>query len=113
MNPRQRMRVSNGHATKYLLQQKYNHIWLKAHTRFKDKVQCQDVRYYALDLWNLYDGLCFDSKGVLWAIQIKTNAWAKASDIIEFQKDHKIKCIVLNVKKQGSRWYVHERKYAY
>ena len=111
MHNRQRMRISNGHATKYLLQRGYNHIWLKAHTKFKDKVQCQDTRYYALDLWNLYDGLCFDTKGILWAIQIKTNAWAKASDIITFQKDHKIKPIVLNVKKEGSRWKVFERKY--
>ena len=105
------MRISNGHATKYLLQRGFDNIWLKPHTRFKDKVQCQTTRYYALDLWNLYDGLCFDTKGVLWAIQIKTNAWAKASDIITFQKDHKIKCIVLNVKKEGSRWKVFERKY--
>ena len=105
------MRISSGHATKYLLQRGFDNIWLKAHTKFKDKVQCQDTRYYALDLWNLYDGLCFDTKGVLWAIQIKTNAWAKASDIIKFQKDHKIKCIVLNVKKQGSRWKVYERIY--
>ena len=105
------MRISNGHATKFLLKNGYNQIWLKAHTKFKDKVQCQDSRYYALDLWNLFDGLCFDSKGYLWAIQIKTNAWAKASDIVDFQKNYKIKSIVLNVKKSGSRWKVLERKY--
>lgn len=105
------MRISNGHATKFLLKNGYNQIWLKAHTKFKDKVQCQDSRYYALDLWNLFDGLCFDSKGYLWAIQIKTNAWAKASEIIDFQKNYKIKSIVLNVKKSGSRWKVLERKY--
>lgn len=105
------MRISNGHATKFLLKNGYNQIWLKAHTKFKDRVQCQDSRYYALDLWNLFDGLCFDSKGYLWAIQIKTNAWAKASEIIDFQKNYKIKSIVLNVKKSGSRWKVLERKY--
>ena len=105
------MRISNGHATKFLLKNGYNQIWLKAHTKFKDRVQCQDSRYYALDLWNLFDGLCFDSKGYLWAIQIKTNAWAKASDIVDFQKNYKIKSIVLNVKKSGSRWKVLERKY--
>lgn len=105
------MRISNGHATKFLLKNGYNQIWLKAHTKFKDRVQCQDSRYYALDLWNLFDGLCFDSKGYLWAIQIKTNAWAKASDIVDFQKSYKIKSIVLNVKKSGSRWKVLERKY--
>jgi len=105
------MRISNGHATKYLLQQEYNHIWLKAHTKFKDTVVCKNHKYRALDLFNLFDGLCFDSKGFLWAIQVKTNAWAKASDIIDFQKDHRIKSIVLNVKKQGSRWNVFERKY--
>ena len=111
MHNRQRMRISNGHAIKYLLKHGYDHIWLKAHTKFKDKVQCQDSRYYALDLWNLYDGLCFDSKGNIWAIQIKTNAWAKASEIIEFQKNHKIKSLVLNVKKDGSRWKVLQRLY--
>lgn len=105
------MRISNGHATKFLLKNGYNQIWLKAHTKFKDRVQCQDSRYYALDLWNLFDGLCFDSEGYLWAIQIKTNAWAKASEIIDFQKNYKIKSIVLNVKKSGSRWKVLERKY--
>ena len=111
MHNRQRMRISNGHAIQYLLEQKYNHIWLKAHGKFKDRIVCQDTKYYALDLWNLYDGLCFDPKGFLWAIQIKTNAWAKAKPIIDFQKDHKIKCIVLNVKKIGSRWKVFERLY--
>ena len=111
MHNRQRMRISNSHAVQHLLQQKYNHIWLKAHTKFKDRVVCQDHKYYALDLWNLYDGLCFDSKGFLWAIQVKTNAWAKAKPIIDFQKVYKIKCIVLNVKKVGSRWKVFERLY--
>ena len=111
MHNRQRMRISNGHAIQHLLQQEYSHIWLKAHTKFKDRIVCKDSKYYALDLWNLYDGLCFDTEGFLWAIQVKTNAWAKAKPIIDFQKDHKINCIVLNVKKIGSRWKVFERLY--
>ncbi len=89
MNPRQRMRFSNRKAVNYLLSKGYDDIWLKPHGRRHDLVYTQGEWYRALDLWNLFDGICFDKDGNAIFIQIKTNAWAAEKPIKDFICDKK------------------------
>ena len=43
----------------WLLKNGYDEIWLKAHGRRQDLVYNRGEWYRALDLWNLFDGICF------------------------------------------------------
>ena len=61
MNTRQRMRFSNRKAVLWLLESGYDEIWLKPHIRRSDLVYTVGEWYRALDLWNLFDGICFDA----------------------------------------------------
>ena len=83
------MRSSNRKAVLWLLKNGYDDIWLKAHGRRLDLIYTTGEWYRALDLWNLYDGICFDDIGRIILIQIKTNSWAKAEPIREFLKSKK------------------------
>ena len=112
MNTRQRMRVSNRKAVLHLLKNGYDDIWLKPHGRRHDLVYNTGEWYRALDLWNLFDGVCFNEEGEAIFFQIKTNAWAKASPIIDFLADKKnLKVLVVNVRGKGRKWDILVRKY--
>ena len=111
MNNRQRMRSSNRKAVLHLLKLGYDDIWLKPHTRRHDLIYTTGEWYRALDLWNLFDGVCFDSNGNLVLLQIKTNAWASKKRVEEFLSDKKnLKVLVINVK-YGKMWTVEVREY--
>ena len=73
----------------WLLKNGYDEIWLKSHTRRTDLVYTVGEWYRALDLWNLFDGICFDHDNNIVMLQIKTNAWAKEKPLKQFAKDHK------------------------
>ena len=111
MNPRQRMRQSNRYATEYLLQHGATDVWLKRHTRFHDIHYTPGGKYVALDLFNLWDGICIRDKLICF-IQIKTNRWASEQPILKWAKTVSGCMIsVINVRKKGSRWLVFERTY--
>lgn len=97
MNPRQRMRWSNRKAVEFLLDNGYDQIWLKPHTRRKDLIYTQGTWYRALDLWNLFDGICFSQTGDIFFLQIKTNRWAEEEPILKFISKRKINVIIINV----------------
>ena len=112
MNPRARMRASNRKAVLYLLKNGYDEIWLKAHGRRQDLVYTRGEWYRALDLWNLFDGICFDSDNNIIMLQIKTNAWAKTIPLQTFADTHNnIKVLSINVKGEGRKWIVYTREY--
>ena len=96
MNNRERMRASNKLAVKHLLANNFDDIWLKAHSARNDMVYCQDRKYLATDLWNLFDGICF-GKNRAYYIQVKTNSWAAEEPILKFLKTHSVNVIVVNV----------------
>jgi hypothetical protein len=106
MNNRERMRASNKLAVNHLLKNGYDEIWLKPHTARNDLVYCQDRKYLATDLWNLFDGICFGedlievdetNRNKAYYIQVKTNAWAAEEPILKFLKTHSVNVIVINV----------------
>ena len=112
MNSRQRMRFSNRKAVNWLLENGYDDIWLKAHTKRTDLVYTLGEWYRALDLWNLFDGICFDKGGNLILLQIKTNAWAKEQPFIDFLSNKKhLKILSINVKGKNRKWEVKTRDY--
>jgi hypothetical protein len=106
------MRFSNRKAVLWLLKNGYDEIWLKPHIRRTDLVYTAGEWYRALDLWNLFDGICFNDGGDLILIQIKTNAWASAKPISDWLKDkNNLIVLVINVKGKGKKWDVMVRKY--
>ena len=56
MNRRDRMRASNSLVRQQLLNDGFDKIWFKAHTRKLDWTFTQDGNYQSIDLWNLFDG---------------------------------------------------------
>lgn len=100
------MRKSNKYAVEHLLENGFDHIWLKSHTRFNDYVYCKDQTYEAKDIWNLFDGICIKD-GCLYFIQVKTNTWAPQEPILKFiEKVDKMRALSINVHKKKGRWYV-------
>jgi hypothetical protein len=106
------MRFSNRKAVLWLLKNGYDEIWLKPHIRRTDLVYTAGEWYRALDLWNLFDGICFNDEGDLILIQIKTNSWAAAKPISDWLKDkNNLIVLVINVKGKGKKWDIMVRKY--
>jgi len=105
-NPRQRMRESNIRVRKWLLLNKFDQIFFKMHIRNQDTVYTQKGNYKALDLWNLFDGICFDKDDNIVFFQVKTNAWAKQEPMVQFCKKYKVSAMSFNVKKKDGRWSV-------
>uniref|UniRef100_A0AAT9JA81 ORF72 n=1 Tax=Nitrosopumilaceae spindle-shaped virus TaxID=3065433 RepID=A0AAT9JA81_9VIRU len=90
------MRASNLLVRKWLLENEYDEIWFKPHSKRNDLVFTQKGNYLATDLWNLFDGMCF-KYGTLWFLQNKTNAWAKEKPIRDFIKRHPLNVLIFNV----------------
>ena len=98
MHNRQRMRASNLLVRKWLLENKFDNIWFKPHSKRNDLVFTQNGNYLAIDLWNLFDGICFTEFGGIVFLQIKTNSWAKEKPIRDFlKKTHDLRVMVFNV----------------
>ena len=116
MNPRQRMRASNKLVREFLLKSGHDQIWFKAHTKFHDTIYTQDGKYNALDLWNLFDGICFDRYNQIVFLQMKTNGWAKDQPLLDFVEkyDH---CRILSInvnntlKRQNGKYEVRVRAF--
>ena len=93
MNNRLRMRASNKLVRFWLLENGYDDIWFKAHSKRNDLVFTQKGNYLATDIWNLFDGIC-TGYGKIFFLQMKTNSWAKSEPILNFVK--KTNCNVLS-----------------
>lgn len=92
------MRASNLLVRQWLLENGYDEIWFKAHTKRNDLVFTQKGKYPATDLWNLFDGICFNKWGLIVFLQMKTNAWAKEKPIGDFlYKHHELRVLSFNV----------------
>lgn len=91
------MRTSNKMVREFLLKQKFDHIWFKRHTKRSDVIYTQRGSYWASDLWNLFDGMCFAPTGAIVFLQMKTNNWAKEEPIKNFVKKHKVVILSFNV----------------
>lgn len=106
-NPRDRMRLSNTRVRKWLLYHKFDQIFFKMHIRKQDTIFTQKGNYKALDLWNLFDGICFDENNRIAFFQVKTNAWAKEKPMLEFHKKYGLQILSFNVKKgTDGKWSV-------
>jgi hypothetical protein len=115
-NNRQRMRISNKRIREWLLENNYNDIWFKAHTKRNDRVYTQSGTYLATDLWNLFDGICFDVKRDIVFLQMKTNAWPKEEPIKKWVSQNCYKVLVLNctnkLRESKGKWMIKVRDYS-
>ena len=113
MNNRLRMRASNKLVREWLLQNGYDEIWFKPHSKRNDLVFTQKGNYMAQDLWNLFDGICFNRYGKIRFLQMKTNNWAKQDPLINFSKKHDVSILSFNVsnkiKSSGGKYKVFVR----
>lgn len=109
------MRASNKLVRTWLLENNYDQIWFKPHGKRNDYVFTQRGNYMAQDIWNLFDGICFDMVGTVIFLQMKTNNWASESEFKKFTNNHSIKILSFNVtnqlKESKGRWKVFEREY--
>jgi len=93
------MYVSNKKARTWFLNNGYDHVWFKRHTKRKDLVFTKSGAYSATDLWNLFDGICLTKDNVPCFFQVKTNAWPKMQPLRDFKNGNSFEIICINVKK--------------
>tara|TARA_B100000029_G_scaffold90683_1_gene80492 strand:+ start:1218 stop:1556 length:339 start_codon:yes stop_codon:yes gene_type:complete len=112
MNPRERMRRSNAKAVEWLLKNGYTEVWLKPHGLRQDKVyRANGDHYWALDLWNQWDGICIKDGEVVF-IAIKTNKWQSDKQIRSWMQDKfGIHALAINVKLSVRKYIVDVRHY--
>lgn len=120
---RARMRATNKMVRDMLLEYGFDEIWFKSHTARNDLIYTQKAThdykkpsgYYATDLWNLFDGMCW-GKDELYFLQMKTNSWAAEKPIKDFLKKRNGKVMVFNVtnklKECKGKWKVFFREYS-
>ena len=112
LNNRQRMRESNRRVREWMLENKFDQIYFKAHTKRTDLIYTQKGNYRAIDLWNLFDGICFNELNEIVFFQVKTNLWAKPIPINEFCEKYGLVVLSFNVKKDPTgKWDVLMRAY--
>jgi len=116
------MKISNKRARDYFFDLGYNWICFKPHTKRIDTAwnrksngfETRDYITYYTDHFNIFDGYMLRD-GLVW-FQVKTNAWAKASDVISACKNTKCPAIVVNVtnklKKCKGKYKVFSREYS-
>lgn len=111
------MRISNQKAIRWLIDNGYDDIHVFSPTKRKDNVYFNKEkasetklayavptkndpriwRYLATDVWNLWDAACFKEGQEYW-VQIKTNAWAPETPILDWLKDKRnMAAICINV----------------
>lgn len=94
MNRRQRMYATNKYARDWLIENGYDMIWLKRHEDLR-KAKNQETyytksgNYFMTDIYNLFDGMCFDSNGTLTLLQISTTSFHKKEPYQQFMQGKK------------------------
>ena len=115
INTRQRMRISNSMARKWMLDDGYTFIWFKPHGKRKDWVFTPDGNYRWLDLWGLLkntDTIDGSDWYKIIPFQVKTNRWAEEKPLTTWLNGKDVDHIlVVNVKGVKGKWKVMNRKY--
>jgi hypothetical protein len=112
MNKRARMNYSNRKVVQWLQTKGYDHIWLKPHRDPRKKYNHELVYrtngmfYTQLDIWNLFDGICFDKEGRVWFFQNSTTNYHPEQPFIIFARDKQINILLFKVIKRGREWEV-------
>ena len=115
LNNRQRMRVSNKLVREWLLENNYDQIWFKPHGKRNDYVFTQAGNYMAQDIWNKFDGICFNIVGDPVFLQMGTNSWHTDKDFKKFTGRYNVNVLLFNVanklKECNGRYKVFTREY--
>ena len=80
---------SNKAAIKWLHVRGFRDVILATHCRHHDMWYNPGKIERCMDYWNHWDGMCFDSEGNLWFIQIKTSNWPSDEFLLNWISKHK------------------------
>ena len=106
------MRNTNRLCREWLIQNNYDYIWFKPHmdtrkNKFKEIYYTKQGNFYQTDLYNLFDGICFDVNGILTFIQTTTTKWHPEGPYQKFMSGKKgFKILMLRARKVKHRWTV-------
>jgi len=110
MKKREQMRTSNAKAREFLFGEGFDFIWFKSHvnTKFKknrDYFYTADGKAHSCqDPYNLFDACGYDSEGIFWWFQIKTNNWPSEQELKAFTIGKMGCCIMaLNVRTPSTK----------
>lgn len=106
MNRRHVMYRTNRLARTWLLQNDYDMIWLKPHLdnrKIKDFYYTKNGTFQMTDIYNLFDGLCFDQHGTPTFLQISTTNFHPEGPYQEFIKDKACKILLIKVVKKNGK----------
>jgi hypothetical protein len=112
MNRRKTMYNTNRLAREWLFRNGYDLIWLKPHLdarkkKFKDFYHTRQGTFYATDIYNLFDGMCFDSTGQITMLQISTTNFHSEEPYAKFMEGKKgFKILLIKAVKKGRSWLV-------
>ena len=117
MSRRDTMRNTNRLCREWLMKNGYDYIWLKPHydsrkKMFKDFFYTREKgKIFSQDIFNLFDGICFDSVGYLVFLQLSTTNYHKVEPYLEFLKDKKgFRVLMLRAVKKANRWIVQTKE---
>ena len=89
---------SNAKVREWLLEHGFSYVWFHPHPAHADLINIdQEKSFYSKDIFGLFDGACFDSRGDLVLFQVKTNSWEGCNQIVEWGKGKHVKVIFFNV----------------
>lgn len=117
MNRRQRMYQTNKLAKKWLFQNDYDFIWLKPHldnrrNHFKDWYHTKAGSIQQTDIYNLFDGFCFDHLGYLVFLQISTTNFHGIQPYEDFIMNKKgISILMLKAVKTKNKWIIKTKSF--
>ena len=118
MNRRDRMYETNKKAKKWLLDHEFDYIWFKPHhdsrkKKHKETYTTKQGVFYQTDLYNLFDGICFDNAGNVVFLQMSTGKFHPVKKYEDFFMDKdSCYCVLLCAVKNKNRWEI-RTKYVY
>lgn len=117
MTRRDTMRNTNRLCREWLLENKYDYIWLKPHfdsrkKMFKDFFHTRtNGKVFSQDVFNLFDGICFESTGMLTFLQLSTTNYHPEQPYRDFISDKfGFKILLMRTVKKKNRWQVQTKE---
>lgn len=79
--------------------------------KFKELYYTKQGNFYQTDLYNLFDGCCFDSCGNLVFLQMTTTKWHPEKEYVEFIKNrYGFRILMLRAVKKKIRWNIETKE---
>lgn len=111
---RNTMRNTNRLCRQWLLEHNYDYVWLKPHmdTRRsrKDVYYTKEGVFFQTDIYNLFDGICYDPQGNLVYLQLSTTKYHSEEPYRKFFSNKIGKCLMMRAVKKKNRWLIQTKE---